>query len=128
MLGRTRQVLSLLGDELNGQLLEACSDGNWSESELRDLTGASHATLTTRLQLLEARGLLHRSEARGPRGRPATTWTALGHDQLLRFGQTADQFVLDLLQAQVTDQEDGIHARARAGVRRVSEDAPDPVE
>jgi predicted ArsR family transcriptional regulator len=128
MLPRTRQVLSLLGDELNAQLLEACAGGSRTEAELRELTGASHATLATRLQLLEARGLLRRSQTRGPRGRPATAWGALAREQLARFSQTADQLVLDLLEAQVDDHEEGIRARTRRDVRLASGETSDPSE
>jgi predicted ArsR family transcriptional regulator len=115
-------VLAVLGDDLNVQLVEACAHESRTQAELRDLTGASHATLTTRLQILEARGLLRREQARGPRGRPATAWRGIAREQLTRFSKVADQFVLNLLQAQVQDQAESMDERARSNVRLASGD------
>src|SRR4051794_25519027 len=98
MLTRTRQVLALIADELNSALLEACAGRTCTEADLRELTGASHTTLASRLHLLEARGLLRRTEVRGPRGRPAAAWTALVAEELAQLAQVADQFVLQVLQ------------------------------
>jgi DNA-binding HxlR family transcriptional regulator len=126
MLPRTRQILAALGDELNAELLEACASASLTEAKLRDVTGASHATLSARLQLLEARGLVRRSEVRGPRGRPAVAWTALGQQERARFGQIADQFVLNLLEAQVAEHEQSMRDRSRGAMRLASTDASTP--
>src|SRR4051794_29470513 len=117
MLSRTQQVLALVADELNSQLLEACAERTCTEADLRELTGASHTTIASRLHLLEARGLLSRTEVRGPRGRPAAAWIALVGEELARLAQVADQFVLRVLQAQLEDHEADIRARTRKDVR-----------
>ena len=117
---RTRQVLSLLGDDVVAQILDLCRQKARSEGEIVEHTGAARHTVVKRLVELEARGLLVRKlERTGVSGRPQNVWSQLTGRRLADFERAADSFVLDLLRAQAEDQSEGMTAQRQADVRAV---------
>lgn len=114
MLPRTRAVVRLLTDDVAAEVLAVCSRGEASEAYLREKTGASHASLAMKLELLRAQNIiarrLHRTEKRG---RPAAHWRLVAGEQVEQFDRVADALVLRLLEQAVDDQRAGLRDRVR---------------
>ena len=126
MLTPTRQLVALLASDLTQELLAACRDGERSEAELRASTGTSHATLTARLQLMQALGLLECRRGSAPRGRHPQVWAVTNDDVVRRFCAHADAFVLELRQALTAEAADAIRDRARQDLSTLDEPADEP--
>lgn len=107
-------MVRLLTDDVAAEVLAVCSREEVSEAYLREQTGASHASLATKLELLRAQNIIarriHRTEKRG---RPATHWRLVAGEQVEQFDRVADAFVLELLEQAVDDQRAGIRDRVR---------------
>jgi predicted ArsR family transcriptional regulator len=129
MLDRTAQLLSLLADQLTQLLLDACRDSAKTEPELREATGASHATLTARLVLLEAHGLVTKSRrAACGRGRRPNTWEPANHAVVRQFEAVADAFALETLQAMGKELDDQIRDRTRREITQATSTSPTKAE
>jgi predicted ArsR family transcriptional regulator len=112
MTSRTRQVLTLIADDLTGHILERCTHQPCSERDLVSSSRAARATVAHRVEMLEMLGLLVRQTPRnGLTGRPNTRWLSAAKQILAEFERAADAFVLALLQGQVQDQEAAIRTR-----------------
>ena len=116
-------MLGLLANDVTAQVLELCAAAPQAEAQLVEATGASRATLASRLGLLEVHGLLStHSDRTGSAGRPRTVWCAAERDAVARFGRVADAFALELLDAIAAQQREDIEARRREEVRPAETD------
>src|SRR5436190_17958158 len=105
MLLRTRQVLAVLADELNDHILEQCAQQPRSEPELVISAESTRNTVHTRLETLQAHGLLVGVLQRdGSRGRPVRRFMPLSAQDVDAFERAADAFVLALVDALGEDQ------------------------
>jgi hypothetical protein len=84
-----------------------------SEPQLRDATGASHATLSARLAVMRAHGLLRPRGGDSGGGRRPSLWEVANDDVVRRYIAAADAFALELLQQITSDLDDAIRDRAR---------------
>jgi predicted ArsR family transcriptional regulator len=119
---RTRKLLGLLAEDLTDAVLLRCRDCEASELELREASGASHATLASRLDLLEAHGLVRRRVGDSAGGRRPSLWDVANDDVVQRFIGAADAFALELLQAMRADVEQTMRERPE---REEAEPPPD---
>lgn len=93
----TRKLLSTLGDEGVGALLDELGTGARSETELRAKAKLSHRGAHERLQRLQDLGLIASVQRKpaGP-GRPAREWQLTHPELLARFLAQAEAVSRDL--------------------------------
>lgn len=111
-------MLALLADDLNAAILAACRHTAMDERALVEATGAVRNTLSARLAVLQAHGLLERRvERTGARGRPSVMWTAAATGAVDAFARSADAFALELLDLLGERHREAIDDRRRDEVR-----------
>jgi predicted ArsR family transcriptional regulator len=125
MLPRTRQVLAVLADELNDHILEQCAQQPRSEPELVISADSTRNTVHTRLQTLQAHGLLVGDLQRdGSPGRAVRRFMPLSACDVDAFERAADAFVLALVDALGEDQRAAISERRKRDLQLSGREPP----
>lgn len=118
-------MLAVLADELNDHILEQCAHRPRSEPELVISTESTRNTVHTRLETLQAYGLLVGVLQRGgSRGRPVRRFTPLCAHDVDTFERAADAFVLALVDALCEDQRAAISERRKRDLQLSDQEAP----
>jgi predicted ArsR family transcriptional regulator len=120
MTSRTRQLLSLLGDEVVGEVLTLCAAREHSRDELAAATGTARATVGPKLDMLATHGLLTARFLRaGGSGRPGKCWRLRNGALLDAFERQADEFVRNLLSEELAMVDDELGAAPPKGMRSI---------
>lgn len=116
---QTRQLLSLLAEELIDRILTELTRGPLPERKLRSRLASSRQTLNRHLERLQSWGIVECEErSQGGPGRPARIWQLAAHE-VVHFSAEADAFVLQVLEGRTERHRARITSRSRGRLRAV---------
>jgi predicted ArsR family transcriptional regulator len=99
---QTRQLISLLAEDVPGRLLAALRNQPSSAPQLEQATGASQKTVAHALELLQAHGIVEwQPERGGTPGRPSRIWRLAADEALADFERVCDEFKARMLRMQL---------------------------
>jgi predicted ArsR family transcriptional regulator len=98
----TRQLVSLLADDVTGRLIGALRERPGTAPQLERETGAAQKTIVQTLELLHAHGIVAWQQSNsGQRGRPSKIWALAADERLSAFERSCDEFKAHLLRMQL---------------------------
>jgi predicted ArsR family transcriptional regulator len=116
---QTRQLLSVLADDLTDRLVSRLAAGPALETELQAELPESRQTIGRRLEEMEMQGIaVSDTRPTSGKGRPTRSW-ALADPEIASFGNAADEFLLGLLERRAERHRQAIRSREGAdGIAR----------
>ena len=117
---QTRQLLSLLGDDLTDSIVGELGSGEVLEIDLRRRVPGSRQTVGRRLNELERWGIVAGTRRATQRTGPPTTGWRITDDWVREFASIVESKVLDLIERQADRQREAMKEQARARTHLVS--------
>ena len=103
---QTRQLVSLLADDVTGRLINGLRKKPSTAPELEREAGAAQKTVAHTLELLHAHGIVEWQQPKqGQPGRPSKIWRLMADERLMDFERVCDEFKSQLLRTQLDSYE-----------------------